>query len=474
MLSVGNVKDNGTISAGTNSSDRYNLRVSMQSNIRKNIKLDASVAYDYLTVKAPSQLADAINNALKVFSYVPLRNPAGNYYGYQGYENPFQEVEMGGNRTTKNTRLSNNFKLDWEPIKGLVWTGQAAVNIERYDDNAYYATNYEHNWDNSINSLTRNNPNSAYYSDWNTLYKNFTTYINYTRSFDKHNINLMVGASREKKDRNAKYIGGADFSSNEIFPLSLSDPKNLNTGNNAWDNDSQALLSYFGRLGYSFNGRYYLDATFRKDGSSKFSPDKRWSEIYPSVSVAWKISEESFFKSIVPDDILDLFKIRTSWGKTGNQDINAFGLFDYIQQISIGGQYSIDGSSVSKMAWMNGIASPNRTWETIETKNLGFDVGLLHSKVKASFDVYRKENTNMLVSVAYPTTLGADAPTTNAGKLLTNGWELTGEWNSSVGELHFNIGFEQTLIYKKFRIVRRWINSRIKHLKRRHRRAIQE
>lgn len=440
LISFGNMSDNGNISAGVNSSDRYNLRISLQTNLLDNLKLDANVSYDDLEIKEPSQVDDAINNAIKVFSYVPLRNPEGNYYGYQGYENPFQEVEMGGNRKTKNSRLSNNFKLDWEPVKGLVWTGQAAFNLEWYDDHAYYATNAERNWDNSINSLIRNNPNSAYFRDWNTLYKNFSTYINYDKVIDKHSLKLMAGASREKFTRESKYMEGADFSSNEIFVLPLSDPKNLSAGD-YWDNNPWALLSYFGRVSYSFNGKYYVDGTFRKDGSSKFSPDKRWSDMYPSISAAWKISEEPFFKSFISDDALNLLKIRASWGRTGNQDISELGLFDYFQLINIGGQYPIDGSSVSKMASLNGIASPDRTWETIETKNIGLDVALLDSKLTASFDLYRKKNDDMLISVAYPSVLGAPAPTSNAGTLLNKGWELTGNWTDNVGALQFNIGF---------------------------------
>lgn len=440
MLSAGYLNDDGTISTGENFSDRYNLRMSMQSKLTKNIHLDVNIAYDDQIIKEPSQLDDAINNGLKVFTYVPYRNPDGRYYTYQGYENPFQELEEGGSRNTKNSMLSNNFKIDWEPVKGLVWTGQAAVNIGHYDDNAYYSTFYSYNWDNEEFGITRNSPNSAYYSDNSTIYKNFGTYLNYNTVIKKHSINLMAGASREKFNRKSKYMYGADFSSNEIFVLPLSDPKNLSTGD-YWDNNSWALLSYFGRASYSFNGKYYLDGTFRKDGSSKFSPDKRWSDIYPSISLAWKVSEESFFKSVIDEKILSLFKTRVSWGRSGNQDISALGLFDYIQLISIGGQYPIDGSSVSKMASLNGIASPNRAWETIETKNLGFDLGLFNSKLTASFDIYRKKNDDMLVSVAYPSTLGASAPTSNAGTLLNKGWELAGNWSDHVRELKFNVGF---------------------------------
>lgn len=440
LVSAGYLSDDGNISFGNNFSKRYNLRTKIHSKLTKNVNLDLNIAYDDQIIKEPSQVDDAINNALKVFTYVPYQNPARRYYTYQGYENPFQELEEGGIRDTKNSMLSNNFKIDWELLKGLVWTGQAAVNIGQYNDNAYYSTFDSYNWDNQTFGITRNSPNSAYYSDNYSIYKNFNSYFNYSTTIKKHNITLMSGASREEFSRKSKYIYGADFSSNEIFVLPLSNPKNLSVGD-YWDNNSWGLLSYFGRASYSFNGKYYLDGTFRKDGSSKFSPDKRWSEIYPSVSLAWKISEEPFFESIVNKDVVNLLKTRVSWGKAGNQDISALGLFDYIQLINIGGQYPIDGSTVSKLASMNGIASPSRTWETIETKNLGFDVGLFNSKLTASFDIYQKENKNMLVSVAYPSVLGASAPTSNAGTLLSKGWELTGNWNGNVREVQFNVGF---------------------------------
>ena len=442
LISFGDTRDNGNISAGKNNSVRDNLRIDLQSNILKNLKLDVNTAYDYLNTMQPSELNDAIDNGLKVFSYVPLKNPAGNYYGYQGYENPVQELTMGGNETINDSRWSNNVKLDWEPIEGLVWTGQVGINLERTEDNAYYATNEEHNWDNSVNSLIRNNPNSASYRNLSSVYKNFSTYINYSKTLGKHDIKLMAGASREKFTKQSEYMYGADFTSNDIFTLPLSDPKNLSAGNyNDWDSDPWALLSYFGRASYAYAGKYYIEGTLRKDGSSKFSPEKRWSAIYPSISGAWKISEEPFFKNIVDGKIINLFKARASWGKTGNQDIPSLGLFDYIQLISVGGQYPIDGSTVSKTAYLNGIASPDRTWETIETKNLGFDLVMFQSKLSLSFDMYRKNNNNMLVSITYPSTLGASAPTSNAGSLLDKGWEFNSSWNSKIGrDLQFNVG----------------------------------
>jgi len=441
LVSFGDIRDNGNISEGKNSSVRDNLRIALQSRITDQLRLELTTAYDYLNTRSPSQLQDAISNGLKMFSYLPEKTPGGNYYGYQGYENPVQELIKGGNETLTNNRWSNNVKLDYEPIKGLIWTGQVGINLERMDNDANFQTNSQYNWDDTPNLQIRNNPNRATFRNSSTIYKNYSTYVNYAKTFGKHDFKAMVGASQEKFKQDSRYIQGQDFFSNEIFTLPLSDNKNLRAGDaRDWNRDPWALQSYFGRASYSFAGKYYLEGTLRKDGSSKFSPDKRWSAIYPSISAAWKISEEPFFKQLFADNTVNLFKIRTSWGKTGNQDISQLGLFDYVQLINVFGQYPIDGSTAARLATLKGLSSPLRTWETIETKNLGVDLSLFASKLSMSFDLYRKTNNNMLVSITYPTTLGAAAPTSNAGTLKGKGWEFNGQWSDKIGHVSYNVG----------------------------------
>lgn len=439
LVAYGNSRDNGNIVSSENRSIRDNLRADLQVNLLQNLKLNVNTSFDNLKTTEPSMLNEGINIGLKIFSYVPLKNPAGNYYAYQGYGNNIQELEMGGSRVVGNSRWRNNVKLDWEPLKGLVWTGQLGINLERFDEKVNFATVEEYNWDNSVNALIRNKPNSARFYNWSSLYKNLSTFINYDKKIQQHELKLMIGTSGEKFTRESRYMSGADFTSNEIFTLPLSDPRNLSAGN-YWDNNPWALLSYFGRAGYSFAGKYFLQASFRKDGSSKFSPEKRWSDVYPGISAAWRISDEPFFKNWIDRNIVSSLKARLSWGRTGNQDIPSLGLFDYIQLIDISGQYPIDGSTISKMAALKGIASPGRTWETIETENLGVDISMFKTKLSVSFDLYRRNNRNMLVSIPYPSTLGAAAPSLNAGSLLSRGWEINTSWNSNIGPVKFNMG----------------------------------
>lgn len=439
LVSGGYMNDKGNVVGNNNSFERYNLRMNLHYQLLENLNFYANVSYSDQITKSPSELGDAIDNALKVFSYVPFKNPSGNYYTYQGYQNPFQELKEGGSSNIDDSKLNNNFKIDWEPVNGLTWTGQAGINIEEYNNDFNFPTFYGYNWDNSLNSLPRNLPNSASYNHWRSLYRNLTTYVNYTKNVADNYFHIMIGTSTEKFKRRTENMSGSDFISNQIFPLPLSDPKNLNAGD-LWDNDSWGLLSYFGRFNYSFKRRYFVDFTLRKDGSSKFSPSKRWSEIYPAVSAGWILSNEPLFKDITNNNTLNLVKVRASWGRMGNQNIPALGLFDYIQQINIGGRYPIDGSTASKMASLNGIAAPDRTWETIVTKDLGIDFGLFDSKLSVSFDLYNKKNIDMLVNVIYPATLGAAAPTSNAGSMYSKGWDLQANWESMIGPVKLNAG----------------------------------
>jgi len=136
-----------------------------------------------------------------------------------------------------------------------------------------------------------------------------------------------------------------------------------------------------------------------------------------------------------------MLKLRSSWGQTGNQDISALGMYDYIQLISIGGKYAMGtGNNPVAGAVMKGMASPDRTWETIRNVNLGLDFSFFKSKLSGSFDIYQKKNTNMLVDVVFPAVLGATAPSTNSGELTTDGWDLNINLSDKSGDFSYRIG----------------------------------
>jgi TonB-linked SusC/RagA family outer membrane protein len=172
------------------------------------------------------------------------------------------------------------------------------------------------------------------------------------------------------------------------------------------------------------------------DGSSKFAPKKRWSALFPSVALAWNLSEEDPVKSL---DFFNNLKLRASWGQSGNQELSDFGNYDYISLISITGSYPLGSPNSGLPGAVPNIASTERTWETIETFNVGIDFTLMESRLTGSFDYYIKHNKNMLVNDQLPATLGGDAPAQNIGKLKTKGWDFSIGWNDKKGDFRYSV-----------------------------------
>jgi TonB-linked SusC/RagA family outer membrane protein len=439
MVSGGYLSNNGVFAFGENNSKRYNFRTNLTVKLRENINLDTRIAYEHEDFVEPAETEVALGAVLQSWSYLPLRNPDGNFYEYQGYANPAQWLDESGKINSARRKLRANTKLDWELVNGLTLTGQAGVNVGNNNSEGFWKTFQTYDWENRVNSIRRS-PNFASYVDVRDWYKNLNVYLNYLKIFGQHTINVMIGASHEEYDFTQKVMEGREFTSNEVYPLNLANPSRLfatSRGYN-WRLEDWALDSYFSRLSYSLSSKYYLDFTIRKDGSSKFSPDLRWSKAFPSISMAWKLSEEGIIKSL---SIFDLLKLRASWGETGNQDINSLGMYDYIQLINISGRYPMGTNNTGVAgAVMKGMASPDRTWETIRNMNMGIDFSFLDSRLNGSFDLYQKKNLNMLVDVVFPATLGASAPSTNSGELTTNGWDFTINWSDKKGSFIYRVG----------------------------------
>jgi TonB-linked SusC/RagA family outer membrane protein len=177
-----------------------------------------------------------------------------------------------------------------------------------------------------------------------------------------------------------------------------------------------------------------LDATLRYDGSSRFAPEHRWG-FFPGISLAWRLSEEPFVRRRL--GTFDNLKLRFSYGRNGNQE--GINLYDYLQLITIGrGYYYPFGSgSQAQSAFLSGMVSQGRTWETIATTNAGLDATLLSSKLDVTFDYFVKRNKDMLVPVTYPSLVGAIPPYSNDGQLKTWGFETSVGYHGRVGGLQY-------------------------------------
>lgn len=250
--------------------------------------------------------------------------------------------------------------------------------------------------------------------------RSITWLVDNTLTWDRvfanaHHLKLMVGTSAQAN--HANYMKGAveGFQSDRTQQLGNGVlPPTLGGTESRW-----GLLSYMGRANYSYDDRYFLTATLRRDGSSRFGEGSKWG-LFPSLAAAWRISNESFFpKSGFIDDL----KLRAGYGETGNQEIGNYAFASVLQTV----QYNFGGGIVSAVV-PSVMPNPGVHWETVKQWNVGLDASAFDSRVRLSLDGYVKNTTGMLVPMSVPVTTGYSdivTPYINAGRIQNRGFEAS-------------------------------------------------
>jgi len=439
LLSLGNQQETGILKYGNDSDKRYFVRAKTNIEIAKGLDYDLNISYDATS----RYYSSAINEGQKVWDLIyltrrwaPMHNPAGNYYTFEGFDNPAQVLEEGGDSKLISGNFTVNNQLRWQIMDGLNLIGRAAIRKYDTDQDIVQKKIYSYNWEN-VNHRTARNPNTAERNYSKTLSKNFTLYGEYKKEFGLHDVGLMAGGSHESADTDYFSALRRNFDQQDNMSLQLGSSDNQDTWSegNAW-----TINSFFSRVNYAFAGKYLIEGTLRADGSSRFHPDKRWGW-YPGANLAWRLGEEKWIKSW---NVFDELKLRASYGEMGNQ--SGIGYYDYIQTVGVvlnddgvAQYYPIHDGNKGIMYDVRKLISLSRTWETIKTKNIGLDLALLQNRLYGSFDYFWKDNKNMLVPVTYPGSLGVEAPRTNDGHLEVHGWELSLGWRDQAGTLSYSV-----------------------------------
>ena len=240
-----------------------------------------------------------------------------------------------------------------------------------------------------------------------------TAYLNYNKYFDSIKSNLEVTAGYDYQFwqyTNAEYI-----ELNDMTPPTQQ-------AASAADDQRHVLLSYYGRINYNYDGRYYLSASFRRDGSSRFSKDKRWGT-FPSVALAWKISNEEFFSGLKP--VFSNLKLRASYGVTGQQDgIANYSYLPLYTESQSGAHYMFGGTPIH--TYRPSAYNSNLTWETTKAWNFGLDFGFLDDRITGYFDYYDRKTEDLLATV--PVAAGTNfnkQMLSNVGNIKSRGFEMT-------------------------------------------------
>ena len=328
---------------------------------------------------------------------------------------------------------------NFTPITGLTITSRFGYRIAQNSSHSYTKPYWLTSMAQSANHDISANVNTSYYYQW----ENFA---NYNRTFGKHSVGAMVGMSyiEDHSDNASISSNGKDilrgYEPNFLYIDYLTSDATKNVGNAP---NMSAQLSYFGRLMYSFDNRYSIQANFRADAydSSKLSKQARWG-YFPSVSAGWTISNEPFFRDNVSRDAVSFLKLRASWGLNGN--VNVLSGYRYSTSIAMNGQWyqynpSKNDGTPTYGSMPSGLANPNLKWETSEQYDAGIDARFLNNRLTFTADWYRKYTNDLLISIAPLPEIGVSSTTVNAGKVLNTGLEFELGWKDSIGDFHYSI-----------------------------------
>ena len=258
--------------------------------------------------------------------------------------------------------------------------------------------------------------------------------LTYEKTFDKHRISALAGYTAEEYDYQGFGASARNFSTEEEWAQEFVNAGDFNTDkpySGFWDN---SLVSMLGRIAYTYDNKYYLTGVVRRDGTSKVTKDYRWGT-FPSVSAAWRISQEDFMSGI---NGLDDLKIRASWGKMGN--ISPLGNYEFAVPLS--STYVLLGEDPlrEKAYYMNGISNEELQWETTTSLDFGFDALFMDSRLTIAADYYIKTVNDMLVRPELIQFAGVNnAPWINVGEVENKGFELMVGWNDQAGDLNYSI-----------------------------------
>lgn len=409
-ISAGYLDQNG-IAIGSGFK-RQTLRGNIDAQIKKWLKggINFSLAD---SKQQTSSTYNIIMTALTSQPSVAVRNTEGGYDGPDDQwmpDNPVALAEITDNHNKK-TNFRVNTYLEATIIKGLTFKTELSADYN-FNNYYYYQPNYKF-------GVKTNDVRTGSWTKTNSKYWSWRNILTYANTFGKHNMNVMVGQEMSHNHWETQVTSATGYLSN-----AATDPSaGMNDGSSpiGYQNNT-ALFSYFGRAFYSFDDRYLLTATIRRDGSSKFADGHRWGW-FPSAAFAWRVSNENFLKD---NKVISNLKLRLGWGATGNQNVEDWAYTALLATYST--PWGVKGVLNANNA------NPNLKWETTYSTNVGIDLSLFNGRIEFIADWYYKKTKDLLLKLDLPAFLGSGAgsgygvasnPWGNIGSLRNTGVEFT-------------------------------------------------
>jgi len=367
---------------------------------------------------------------------------------FGGVENPAEDKALSANNplmrqySREGTDITNNFNVKFygviKPFTGFSLTASYSY---QFNDRQLNYKNVNHDlWSYRTNSIVYSQSDRLYVTNVNSkgIHNYADIVANYGTKFlsEQLNFGATLGLSTENHDAPGFSGTRYDLLTAELSAINAATGEMSTTGSST----SWAMNSFFGKVNLSWMKKYFLDVNFRLDGSSRFNKANRWG-FFPSVSFAWRITEEDWMKGRGMDNL----KLRLSYGKLGSN-----GVGNYASQILYNSANYVLGGTTAQGFAVTALTNGNLSWEITRSANAGLDFGLLKGHLNGSIDFFYKYTDNILLTLETPTVAGTSAtPAQNTAAVRNRGVELSLGWNDRKGDFKYNVDFNISLLGNK-------------------------
>ena len=439
------VKDWLTVGVNTTIDRSVRRAVSESSSISESVMgamflHDPTTPYIYDDNAIPARVQAMINDRIP-------RDPDGHVYGISAFNETSymwhpQAILDRQDTETQSFRVRGTAYANFSPIRGLVFTS-------RFGYQGGYSHTNTYNHEVYISSKT-NQAMSISGSTNDRLYYQWENFANYNKSFGKHDFTVMAGMSYQQTNtdnlRATAYVLSSDDPNFRYLDNAVNNA-NMSVGGQP---EVRANMSYFGRLGWSYANKYFVQANFRADAydSSKLDKNHRWG-YFPSVSAGWTVSNEPFMQGIKSALNLSFLKLRASWGVNGN--VNALGAYQYASSLETNKNYgyNLNGTFLVGVRPSKVLPNPNIRWETSRQVDVGMDLRMLNERLTFSVDWYNKNTHDLLTSTTAPANTGAETVYVNAGLVNNHGTEFELGWKDTIGDFNYGISGNLSTVHNK-------------------------
>lgn len=387
---------------------------------------------------------DLLNQTRTIQPIVPVHTVdgigwGGPVAGMSDRQNPVRVIEDNKQNHKDILRLFGDVNLDFEIIKNLHFHSMLGMD-------------YSFSWERNMQLTYKSgflSESVARLNNYNNLWGNWvwSNTLNYTLDSGLSKFDLLAGQEMISYRSEWTQAGREGYTSEDpdYMYLDAGEKNKTNSGSAT----AYALLSYFGKINYSYNNKYLASATVRYDGSSRFGANNRFGT-FPAFSLGWRISEEAFMESLRP--VVSDIKLRYGWGKTGNQEIGDFASYGLYEALygsdptwdpDNGTAYDITGNGTGSLP--SGYrriqqSNPNLRWETATQNNIGLDMGFFNNSLYGSFDYFMKTTEDILISPPFIATLGEGGNRWVNGATLDNkGFEFTLSYSGKFGDIKYDV-----------------------------------